>query len=112
MRRWAAVLLLCSAAGAALAETRIVELRVEQRSLLEGPEPLRVVRGTELERRWPVDRPLALHLHGYDIEVAAAPGTVAAMRLTARATGRFPIEIHDSAPGHARPLLYLEVVPR
>ncbi len=35
-----------------------------------------------------------LHLHGYDIEKRIEPGAVTEMTFTARATGRFPVEVH------------------
>jgi hypothetical protein len=113
MGRWQALIVLCCVAAAtAAADERLVELRVEYQRLVAGPSVVRVPQGTELELRWTVDRPMALHLHGYDIEIEAAPGAPAAMRLTARATGRFPVEIHAGERGHGRPLLYIEIVPR
>lgn len=58
------------------------------------------------------DKPLHVHLHGYDIESDVAPNLVTSLRFTATATGRFPIEIHSSEPRKRRPLAYLEVRPR
>jgi hypothetical protein len=40
--------------------------------------------------RWTTDRPIILHLHGYDIEAKVEPGAVTEMAFTARAAGRFP----------------------
>jgi hypothetical protein len=53
-----------------------------------------------------------VHLHGYDIEKDVVPNVVTSFRLTATATGRFPIEIHSKEPLKQRPLAYLEVRPR
>lgn len=57
-----------------------------------------------------------IHLHGYDLEARLAPGALATWRFTARATGRYPINVHRpgaaSARRHAPPVAYLEVRPR
>jgi hypothetical protein len=53
---------------------------------------------------------VTLHLHGYDLEIMAAPGTPQRMAFSAHATGRFPIEIHGS--GRDRTLIHVEVHPR
>jgi hypothetical protein len=71
---------------------------------------LRVLRGDVVTLKWTSDRPLALHLHGYDIEWRVAPGVSAQSTFTATATGRFPVETHAPA-GHGETLLYLEVSP-
>ena len=55
---------------------------------------IRVKQGDAVRLRWSTDRPIALHLHGYDIETKVEPGAVAEMTFTARATGRFPVEEH------------------
>ena len=68
--------------------------------------------------RWTSDRPVILHLHGYDIETRLAPGAPAELAFTAYAAGRFPIEIHApgaGGPGAGRegaPLAVVEVYPR
>ncbi len=64
---------------------------------------------------WTTDRPLTLHLHGYDIEKRVAPGTVTEMTFTADATGRFPVHVHaqGAGPAHEEALLVnVEVYPR
>jgi hypothetical protein len=79
---------------------------------------IRVKQGDAVKLRWTSDRPIVVHLHGYDIETKVAPGAVAEMAFTARATGRFPIEEHKpnakgggNAHGEA-PLARIEVYPR
>ena len=62
------------------------------------------------------DKPISVHLHGYDIEQEVKPGTVTEMTFTARATGRFTVEPHigkASAGGHAHGdvLVTIEVYP-
>ena len=66
----------------------------------------------------PQNQPLTLHLHGYDIEQTLERGTVAEMTFTARATGRFPVHVHDGsarAGSHSHqeaPLVLIEVYPQ
>jgi hypothetical protein len=57
-----------------------------------------------------------IHLHGYDLEARLAAGATATWRFAARATGRFPVDVHRpgaaSGQRHAPPAAYLEVRPR
>jgi hypothetical protein len=81
------------------------------------PPAQRVLRATEGERvelRWSADEPLALHLHGYDIETRVAPGKPAVTAFAARLTGRFPVAIHAEGGSKHRhgALLHVEIHPR
>ena len=76
-----------------------------------GAPTLRILQGDAVEISWSVDAAMDLHLHGYKLEVRAAPGIAAVMPFRAHATGRFPVEIHDERGRH-RPILYIEVHPR
>ena len=67
--------------------------------------------GDRVELRWKSDRPIALHLHGYDIERKAAPQAPAVMVFEAKIAGRFPVSEHTHGPGHHRAILHLEVLP-
>jgi len=90
---------------------RVVALSLVNGALREGPDTVRVKQGEEVELRWSSDRPLTLHLHGYDIESKVAPGSATVMSFQAKLPGRFPVEVHGQ-PGHAhRAVLYLEVYP-
>ena len=57
-----------------------------------------------------------VHLHGYNLAARLAPGGTATWRFAARATGRYPINVHrpgaSSGHRHAPPVAYLEVRPR
>lgn len=68
-------------------------------------------RGERVELRWGSDRPIALHLHGYDLEAKAAPQAPAVMAFEAKIAGRFPVTEHTPGAGHHRAILYLEVHP-
>lgn len=93
------------------------DLRIENGRLTDSRSVIAVRRSDRVEITWHVDRQTALHLHGYDIALNVAPDKPEAMTFVARATGRFPIEIHAS-PGEGRSashhavLIYLEVHPR
>jgi FtsP/CotA-like multicopper oxidase with cupredoxin domain len=89
-------------------------LTVEHGSLPEAMRTIRVHEGDVVRLRWRADRPLTLHLHGYDIEWQVQPGRLAESSFTAYATGRFNIEIHASG-GRAHqdaPVAVLEVYPK
>src|SRR5712691_6170432 len=93
--------------GPAAAEARVIELSLRNGQLAEDQRVVRVQQGDDVTLRWTTDRPLTVHLHGYDLEHNLSPGAPVSMRFTARATGRFPIETHGH--GEERTLGYLEV---
>jgi hypothetical protein len=103
---WLAVV----AAGGAGAEPRLFELTIKNGRLPENQRLVRVRQGDAVTLKWRTDRALTLHLHGYDLEAQLAPETPADMQFTARATGRFPIEIHGAGTEHT--IGHLEVHPR
>src|SRR5262245_20108680 len=113
------VLLLSALVGHAAAQTPqvVFDLRIESGRVAPGMQLIRVKQGDRVELRWASDRPIILHLHGYDIETRVQPGMIAHMTFTARATGRFPVEEHkpDAQAAHAHgeaPLVRIEVYPR
>jgi len=106
-----AMLLLLASASAA-AEPRVVELAIRDGVLPREQRVIRVQQGDAVTLRWTTDRALTLHLHGYDIEQRVVPGATATMSFTARATGRFAIEIHASQGRRETTVGYLEVHPR
>jgi hypothetical protein len=95
-----------------LAESRIFDLAIHGSSLPPEQRVIRVQQGDAVTLRWTSDRALTLHLHGYDVEQRVTPGTTATMSFTAKATGRFPVEIHGGDGHGASALAYLEVHPR
>ena len=91
-----------------------IDVTIEQRKI-KGENVIRVTQGEIVELVWHVDEPASLHLHGYDIEFEVAPDEPTVIRLTAHATGRFPVTSHGFGGGHDHghaTLLYLEVYPR
>jgi hypothetical protein len=105
-------MLLLLAWASAWAEPRVVELAIRDGVLPREQRVIRVQQGDAVTLRWTTDRALTLHLHGYDIEQRVVPGTTATMSFSARATGRFAIEIHASEGRRETTAGYLEVHPR
>jgi hypothetical protein len=112
-------LMIVGVAGLAAAQGAEVafDLKIEKGQVAQSQRLIRVKQGDAVKLRWTTDRPIVLHLHGYDIEAKATPGAVTEMIFTARATGRFPIEEHkpNAKGGHSHgeaPLVRIEVFPR
>jgi hypothetical protein len=90
-------------------EPRRFELRIENGRLSDNAGTVSVRRDDAVELTWSADRRSVVHLHGYDIEVTVDAGKPQTMAFRARATGRFPIEMHGD---RHTVLIYLEVHPR
>ena len=110
-------LLGCASMAAAQPPETVFDLKLEKGRVAQSMRLIRVKQGDAVKLRWTTDRPIVLHLHGYDIEAKVEPGGSAEMAFTARATGRFPIEEHKpnakggQSHGEA-PLVRIEVYPR
>jgi hypothetical protein len=109
-------LLIAALLGAAIAnahaENRAFALEIHSDAPAATPQVLAVRQNDQVVVRVSSDKPVQVHLHGYDIERDVVPNIVTSLRFAATATGRFPIEIHSSGPLKQRPLAYLEVRPR
>jgi hypothetical protein len=118
--RTLAACVLASYLGAATGVLHAAEvafaLRIENGHLPENMRLIRIQRNDVVKLQWTSDRPMTIHLHGYDIEKQITPGTVTDMVFTARATGRFTVEPHlarEPSGGHAHGdvLVTIEVYP-
>ena len=107
----AALALALSVASTAHAAERIFDLTIVHGKLTGDQATIRVHQGDNVVLRWHSDRPIVLHLHGYDLETRVVPGAVAEARFEARATGRFPIHVHKAQGQAEIVLVYLEVYP-
>src|SRR5215471_19535300 len=92
-------------------------LHIESGRVPENMRLIRVMQGDVVKLQWSADKLSTVHLHGYDIEKQVAPGVVTELMFTARATGRFPVNLHGSAAetaghGHEDTLVTIEVYPR
>ncbi len=88
--------------------------RIVAGHLKEGPAVVRVSEGETVSLIWSSDQATQVHLHGYNLLVDVGPGGAVEMKVLAKATGRFPVSLHDAkGDGHAnKPLTYLEVHPK
>ena len=77
-----ALLLALAAVAVAGAEPRTIELAIRKGELPQGQRVVRVRQGDDVTLRWTTDMPLAVHLHGYDIEMTLAPGPPTSTRFT------------------------------
>ena len=83
------------------------------------PQDMRLIRVKQndiVKLQWSTDKPINVHLHGYDIEKQIVPGAVTEMTFTARAAGRFTIEPHigktaSGSHAHGDVLATIEVYP-
>jgi hypothetical protein len=114
-----ATLAIIAFATVAIAQTAevVFDLSIEKGRVAANMRLIRVRQGDAVRLRWTTDRPILLHLHGYDIETKVEPGAITEMAFAARATGRFPIEEHrpNAQGGHSHgeaPLVRIEVYPR
>ena len=110
-RLLAAGVLALSFVSAALAAERVFDLTIVHGRLTGGQDTMRVQQGDNVVLRWHSDRPIVLHLHGYEIETRVGPGAVGEMRFAARATGRFPVHVHTGQARSEDTFAYLEVYP-
>lgn len=73
-----------------------------------SPAEISVDEGDNMTLLVSSDKPMELHLHGYDAELEVEPGETARVRFEADITGRFEIEDHESE----KELGTLQVRPR
>jgi hypothetical protein len=93
---------------------RVFDLAIEDGKVAPGSRTIRVTQGESVRLRWTSDKAMALHLHGYDIEMKVIPGGMTEFSFRAHAAGRFNVETHadGSSHHHGSPLMVLEVYPR
>ena len=61
-----------------------------------SPPEVTVYEGNHVNLQIISDRPIELHLHGYDLTQEVEPGEMADLSFEATDTGRFEIEDHDT----------------
>jgi hypothetical protein len=100
------------------AQEQTFTIEVQGRKVAGTAGPIRVKQGDTVALRWITDEPVAIHLHGYEIEKVIKPEAPITFSFKAHATGRFPITAHGFGVqahrgGHGDTVLvYLEVLPR
>ncbi|GHJ95390.1 hypothetical protein SNE510_49090 [Streptomyces sp. NE5-10] len=75
---------------------RTLDIRVTGSTVTPAPSRVELRKGERITLRVTSDRPDTVHVHGYDREATLAPGTPAALTLTADRTGLFEVETHES----------------
>lgn len=108
--------------GGAMAQSDSVRFRlaVQRGEVPREQRVLKVAHDSLVRLEFLADRPLVIHLEGYDLSVHAEPGTPEVIEFKAFATGRFSVHAHEVDPqggparhaSHARPLLRFEVHPK
>ena len=61
-----------------------------------SPAEVSVTEGDQVNLEITSDRPIELHLHGYDLAVEVEPGEPGELSFEATTTGRFAIEDHET----------------
>ena len=66
-------------------QSRVIELRIENRHVVADKKTIRITEGETVELHWTSDQAVELHLHGYDLKAAPAPAKPAVMAFKAYA---------------------------
>jgi hypothetical protein len=110
LRRLAlAALTVAAAAAGAAPQSFSVELAGGR--VKGGNETLKVRQGDQVEVRVSSDKPIVLHLHGYNIETQVAPPAPGLLTFEAKVAGRFPMHEHRQGAGNHRAVMFIEVRP-
>jgi len=76
------------------ARERIYEVKIKDGAM--SPAEISVEEGDQVTLRWTSDIPVAVHVHGYDLEEEVLPGEETDLSFEADLTGRFEIEEHEA----------------
>ena len=90
----AAVLLACETASVRAAEVAF-DLKIDNGKVPPNMRLIRVKQGDSVKLRWTTDRPIMLHLHGYDIEKKVDAGGSVSFAFPAKIGGVFEVELED-----------------
>ena len=108
-------------AAAAEAQSQVIAVEIRDGAVPRAQRVLNAQQDARLRIVWTSDRPLTVHLEGYDISVTVRPGKAEVMEFKAQAGGRFPVHAHEGEMhgaqlgkhAHGRgALLWLEVHPK
>jgi hypothetical protein len=75
-------------------EKRSLDVEIENGDMT--PEQISVHEGDQVTLNVTTDRPVEMHVHGYDLEEEIEPNEPTKISFEADLTGRFPIENHDT----------------
>jgi hypothetical protein len=108
--RLLASLALAAIASTAAAATQSFSVEIAG-GRAKGNDTLKVRQGDQVEVSFKSDRPVELHLHGYNLTTKVAPPASAKLTFKAGLAGRFPVHEHREGPGNHRAVLFIEVHP-
>jgi FtsP/CotA-like multicopper oxidase with cupredoxin domain len=91
-------------------EPEVTRIRIREGSVVGGAQDIEVTRGDVVRIVVTSDAPDEVHLHGYDITRAPAPGRPARFTFRADAEGAFEIESHVAEDAGKDPLVARLVV--
>jgi hypothetical protein len=94
------------------AELLTLQLSIRNDDRSDATRVLRAKQGDRVVIEWSTDKPVAVHIHPYEIAQDLVPGTLSRTEFMATISGRFPIEAHSASRGGRRIVAYLEVLPR
>jgi len=80
-------------------------------TLVGQDNTLKVGQGETVELAITSDRPMMLHLHGYELMAEVGPDRPAKIVFVAKIAGRFPVHQHTEGPGDHRAVFFVEVHP-
>jgi FtsP/CotA-like multicopper oxidase with cupredoxin domain len=83
----------------------VTRMRLRGGEVVGGPPTIEAERGDTVRIVIATDAPDELHLHGYDIEMEAAPGRPARFRFKANAEGEFVLESHTAEHAGKEPVV-------
>ena len=81
-------------------DIREISVVIEEGEVINHDENIIVRKQENIRLVFTSDQPLAVHLHGYDIEKQIVPHDTATIDFNAKATGRFVITSHSSEAMH------------
>jgi len=110
LRLLAALALAPLAASAAAPASRSFSVEIAA-GRAKGDDTLKVRQGDQVQVHFSSDRPMVLHLHGYDIDARVTPAAPATVTFKADLAGRFPVHEHREGAGNHRAVLFIEVHP-
>ena len=82
---------------AAKPRPKVATIRISGGEPVDGVRKLTFKEGGTIRFRVTDEAEDEVHLHGYDVEKPVGPGKAASFSVPATITGRFEVELHDSA---------------
>lgn len=73
---------------------RSIDLKITENGM--NPEEVSVREGDRVTMSITSDRPVEIHVHGYNLEQEVGPGETTEFSFEAELTGRFPMEDHET----------------